>query len=1171
MIDNRLPPRHRPVIRVFVSSTFTDLKRERDALQREVFLPLEAHCASRQFQFQAIDLRWGVPTEASLDHRTMRICFEELRRSQEISPQPNFLVLLGSRYGWRPLPEEISIDEFQQLDRAAQTPEEREILGFWYQRDDNAIPPVHLLRTRKKELNQPTDYSTKESWEPIQTVLWDIINRAYPASGLTGRFASPVSLDEHLPSIVRFQASATEREVWRGALGAMNPEQHVLAFVREIENRGDRQEFPDAAELKEFVDVDGGVIDVVSQGALRDLKEELKRRLVGGHPIESATARLKWIENEKGERRVDVTTEHLAAMCRQILDALMAIIDRQMNEYWATEESETPPLRLLELERNEHHRFGLERAPADAFVGRERHLQAIHDYIKKESHGPLVVHGASGCGKTALLARAAQRESDHKPVVRFIGVTPHSSDIRTLLSSLCQELRQRNPRSDALPTEIKELRDEFSQHLQVATPQQPLILFLDALDQLADLDNGRLLNWLPPGSLPAHVKLVVSCLSDRATGDPAGQPYAELNRRQIPGENFINLDVLSEAEARLLLFDRWLLKAGRKVSDDQRARIEQRLASPDCRQPIFLKLLFEEVQLWHSYDPALLPGESVPALLGQLFDRLSQPTNHDPLLVNRVLGYLSASRHGLAENEILEILFADIEYRAKLNEAAEKTRHELPPNAQRIPIALWSRLRFDLAPYLTERAAPGANVLTFYHRQVAEAAIARYLDEGEEQGMHQRLADYFEHHKHQREMTLRKLTEWPYQLQSAQDWERLKACLLNPKALAPLIRQSVSEVAGYWRSLEVLTEPALAYRKAWNDWHNTVTTDEEMALTHGAVGDLLTFIGNNSEAENHLNAAIILRSRLRNGPYANPEPETLSVEAWVKLAKAQRTHAEYVKAERTILSAIAHARELVSQHPENATVFSVLAKCHQEAGMLYLDQLDTDRALRHSCVALETANSLAARMPGNEDAAVGTIRSQRLLGDVRSLRGEHKSALLQYTLALDIVENVQGWNEDTCLIAEAAMLHRGQGREDLALGDMSAAFNHCEAAVALWQQLRVRDPNSAEYRYQLCLTQQQRAGAMAGSQSNIRAALAQFETALATAQSLATLDPRNVLWHLCLAECLYGFAVAHRMAGDRQRSQRLLAEARRVLEEQTLKTSRSVDLSEAITRELARE
>ena len=104
MMDNQVQVRRRPVIRVFVSSTFTDLKHERDALQRDVFPKLEQLCASRQFQFQAIDLRWGVPTEASLDHRTMRICFEELRRSQEISPQPNFLILLGNRYGWRPLP-----------------------------------------------------------------------------------------------------------------------------------------------------------------------------------------------------------------------------------------------------------------------------------------------------------------------------------------------------------------------------------------------------------------------------------------------------------------------------------------------------------------------------------------------------------------------------------------------------------------------------------------------------------------------------------------------------------------------------------------------------------------------------------------------------------------------------------------------------------------------------------------------------------------------------------------------------------------------------------------------------------------------------------------------------------------------------------------------------------
>lgn len=92
-------PRLRPVIRVFVSSTFSDMKHERNALQAGVFPKLEQLCLNHGFQFEAIDLRWGVSTEAGLDHRTMRICFDELRRAQEISPEPNFLILLGDRYG----------------------------------------------------------------------------------------------------------------------------------------------------------------------------------------------------------------------------------------------------------------------------------------------------------------------------------------------------------------------------------------------------------------------------------------------------------------------------------------------------------------------------------------------------------------------------------------------------------------------------------------------------------------------------------------------------------------------------------------------------------------------------------------------------------------------------------------------------------------------------------------------------------------------------------------------------------------------------------------------------------------------------------------------------------------------------------------------------------------
>jgi hypothetical protein len=84
---------------IFVSSTFSDTKEERSALQRKVFPRLRELCQAYGCKFQAIDLRWEVKEEAALDQQTMRICLDEIDRCQQITPRPNFIVLLGDRYG----------------------------------------------------------------------------------------------------------------------------------------------------------------------------------------------------------------------------------------------------------------------------------------------------------------------------------------------------------------------------------------------------------------------------------------------------------------------------------------------------------------------------------------------------------------------------------------------------------------------------------------------------------------------------------------------------------------------------------------------------------------------------------------------------------------------------------------------------------------------------------------------------------------------------------------------------------------------------------------------------------------------------------------------------------------------------------------------------------------
>lgn len=152
MSNDRIAIRVRPIIRGFVSSTFSNIEFKRDALQQKAFPSLERLCLKDGFQFQAINLRWGISTEAGLDHRTMEICFEGLGRSQEVSPEANLLILRGNRYGWRPLSEEISGDELRNLEEATgqieladQQQPPMDVRRQSYQLDKNSLTSVYTL------------------------------------------------------------------------------------------------------------------------------------------------------------------------------------------------------------------------------------------------------------------------------------------------------------------------------------------------------------------------------------------------------------------------------------------------------------------------------------------------------------------------------------------------------------------------------------------------------------------------------------------------------------------------------------------------------------------------------------------------------------------------------------------------------------------------------------------------------------------------------------------------------------------------------------------------------------------------------------------------------------------------------------------------------------------
>ncbi|HEX2695416.1 MAG TPA: AAA family ATPase, partial [Acidobacteriota bacterium] len=718
--------------RIFISSTFSDLKGERNALQRVVFPRLRDLCRRHGCRIQPIDLRWGVREEAALDQQTMRICLEEIAHSQKVSPKPNFIVLLGDRYGWQPLPAAIPAAEFEALLSFLPMPEDHEILSRWYHRDDNAVPPEFRLLPRSG------DYADPGKWEGLEKRLIALLRRA----------ARQVPLAP--PDRTKYETSATEQEILAGALQVPDASDHVFCYFRKVNG------LPPDGTAKDIVDLDQrGNADLETRGKLENLKSRL-RTLLPGHVADFEAS---WTGN-------GITTGHIDDLCQKVTADLESVILGEIRRL----ETIDPVTR----EKDDHESFGRERARD--FVGREESLDRISAYLAGDSNRPFVLAGASGSGKTALMGRAADEARRLVPgavtIIRCIGATPGSSDGRALLESLGRQIARSCGGNEAsVPSEFKALAEDFPRRLALATKDRPILLFLDALDQLSPAHAARALGWLP-AELPFHAKIVVSATP--------GDCLVAL-RGMIPDPCFLSLEPMSPAEGKELL-GAWLRFAGRTLQPAQAEEIARKFDR--CGLPLYLKTVFEEARRWNSDTPVPDLGADVPGIIRGLFSRLSSEAQHGPVLVSRSLGYLAAAKNGLSEDELLDVLsldpdvLADFELRAK----------HAPPE-KKLPVVVWSRLFFDLETYLAERNADGASLLSFYHRQFGEAAGAIFLGDTDRRKRHASLAEYFagqplvSRGEEAEAPNLRKLSELPYQQTRGELRDELSETLTDPAFL----------------------------------------------------------------------------------------------------------------------------------------------------------------------------------------------------------------------------------------------------------------------------------------------------------------------------------------------------------------------------------------------------
>jgi WD40 repeat protein len=673
--------------RLFVSSTFADLTEERWALAERVWPRLQELCVRHGFRFEAVDMRWGISEEASLDQQTVKIDLAEIDRCQTISPRLNFMVLLGDRLGWRPPPPQIPSHEFEQILQRV-SPEEQVLLHEWYLRDDNAVPPEYCLRPREGQ------FVEHDVWAPIEGALHSILERAI----------RDVPLEE--ADRLKYEAYLLEQEIDRGALRA--PDESVFCFLRTI------RDLPRDPRARYFVDVDDlGGPDPQARARLTALKERLRTVL----PDSTFEYEAGWADGHP-------TTDHLDRLCDDVYASLSRVILEEIGRLVAVDG--------LSDEIARHDTIRRERARM--LVGRQSVLRRIDNHIDGDDPHPLVLFGPAGADSTGVMARAAQLAAEKSPqaqlVLRFIGATPDSSSGQKLLDGLCKEVSRRYGADEAtVPGEYRELVRDFRERLALASDDRPLILLLDSLDQLSPAEGARTLSWLPT-ELPPGVRLIVSTLS----GDALKPLWA-----RFPESSFVELTPMEPREGEELL-DLWLEDVGRTLQGHQKEEVTKKFAIE--RLPLWLKLAFEEARRWLSTTG--LPQTELPPTISELihkklFDRVED--DHGYVLVRHALGYLAAAKNGVSEDEMIDLLSLGGREGAVLQEFFRGSPHS--PMVDRLPELAWSRLFFDIEPYLTERAADGASLMSFYHRQLTEAVYDEYLAGHEGIERHRELATYF--------------------------------------------------------------------------------------------------------------------------------------------------------------------------------------------------------------------------------------------------------------------------------------------------------------------------------------------------------------------------------------------------------------------------------------------
>ncbi|XP_022104320.1 NACHT and WD repeat domain-containing protein 2-like isoform X3 [Acanthaster planci] len=683
------------MVRVYISAASGDSEVERNALMERVYPKLRDHCALSGYEFEAIDLFWGLWDSRLKDERFLDQCLHEIKYCQAASTGPNFMSLLNMKYERCKTPIRVLASAFDRLLKKVEEDEDRALLTKHYLLDSNSVPPVYLFQGKASE-------DEAEKICEILRICWGKEEKE------------------------RYMASVSETEIDEGVFSPTSVSDAVIWLHRRF-TRIDPND--DTASI--YLDLLPGnkEADTHSHEQLAQLTKRMATKVNEGNFVKFD---IPWSPKGLDPDGISTHAKYIDDICNKTQQMLTELIDRAVAERLEEDVITKKTHRRLHLELQQH--TALCQRHCDTFHGQTDLLNRIRDYLGGEAKSPLILHGAPGSGKTALASMAVKLCSQVSPlsacVVRFVGATPESSTPNQLLRSTCEQIaylygehisiasRGANRLSKDLPTLLKRV-----------TEHRPLVVVLDGIDQFASSgDTTAAFNWIPD-TLPSNVKMILTTRGKNFEG------FTHLKNLLRDSANFVEVPQLSGADSTKMVDS--LLKAhGRTLCKAQAKVLRDAVAG--CPIPLYAKLACHVACTWHSYDESSSTKieKDTGAQMSAILDRLER--RYGKVAVGHSLGYLCLARDGVSDAEMNDLLSCDD---AVLDDIYPNKR----PVLRRAPTYLWIAICQELAPFLLDCVVDERCLRTWAHVGLRELASKRYLPGTQNRTqLHKNFVDYYQ-------------------------------------------------------------------------------------------------------------------------------------------------------------------------------------------------------------------------------------------------------------------------------------------------------------------------------------------------------------------------------------------------------------------------------------------